>query len=223
MIVSDSCSFGDINIYKMKNVIFGCLLLLPMVGLGQKTMNDFLEENCDVVWFGLDFTQAKMIGESGFSDPIAIKEEYFRKWNHLMISEGDKYDWRKALLTADLKYDYEVVNVVNDQVNVKSLVINRSYSIGQEEISRAVQRYAIEHFDDGIGVVVVVESFDKIKEQAFGYLTFFDIQSKKVLYQHKLIGDAGGFGFRNYWAGAIYNWTKYTRSRVIRDIKRKFK
>lgn len=207
----------------MKRVIVLCLMILPLVSFGQKTMTDFLEENCDVVWFGLDFTKAKMIGEEGFSDPVAIKEDYFRKWNHLMISEGDKYDWGKALLISDLKYDYDVVDVVNDEVNVQSLVINRSHSIYDEDIESAVRNYTIKHFKEGIGVVIVVESFDKTKEQAFGYITFFDIASKKVLYKQRLIGSASGIGFRNFWAGAIHDWTKYTRGRVMRDIKKEFR
>ncbi len=207
----------------MKQLAAIVLLALPFLGFAQRTMQDFMNEECDVIWFGLDFTKARMIGSEGFNDPVAIKEDYFRKWNHLMISEGDKYEWGKALLVTDLKYDYGVVDVVNDEVKVKTLVINKSYSIDESDIASAVAQYKIEDYDDGIGVVIVVESFDKIKEQAFGYITFFDVGTKKVLYNHKLIGEAGGFGFRNYWAGAIYNWLKYTRGRVMKDMKKKFK
>ena len=207
----------------MKRLVVLSLIFAPFISFGQKTMTDFLEENCDIIWFGLDFSKAKMIGEEGFNDPVAIKEQYFRKWNHLMISEGDKYDWGKSLLVSDLKYDYGVVDAANDEVKVKSLVINRSYSLADDDIEIAVRNYTIQHFNEGIGVVVVIESFNKIKEQAFGYITFFDVASKKVLYKHKLIGSAGGFGFRNYWANAIHDWTKYTRSRVMRDVKKEFK
>ncbi|MDP6908108.1 MAG: hypothetical protein QF371_01320, partial [Flavobacteriales bacterium] len=135
----------------------------------------------------------------------------------------EKYDWGKALLISDLKYDYEIVDVVNDNVKVKSLVINKSHSISDEDISRAVSQYTIKDYKDAIGVVVVVESFDKIKEQGTGYITFFDVASKKVIYSHKVIGEAGGFGFRNYWARAIYNWMKYTKGKVMKDIKKKHK
>lgn len=207
-------------------MIRSCLfltLLLPFVVNAQMTMKDFMEENCDVVWFGLDFSQARLIGSEGFNDPVAIKEEYFAKWNHLMISEGDKYEWGRALQVSDLKYDYGVVDVVNDQVKVKSLVINKSYSLSEGAIENCVRQYKIDDYTKGIGVVIVVESFDKIREQGFGYLTFFDIGSKRVLYHHKLIGEAGGFGFRNYWAGAIYNWLKYTQARVMKDIRKEFK
>ncbi len=207
----------------MKRWLIIVMMLAPVIAFGQRDMSDFLEESCDVVWFGLDFTQAKMIGSDGFNDPVAIKEDYFGKWNHLMISEGEKYDWGKALLVSDLKYDYGIVDVVNNQVKVKYLVINKSHSISEEDISRAVAQYKIKDYKDAIGVVVVVESFDKIKEQGTGYITFFDVASKKVLYNHKVIGEAGGFGFRNYWAGAIYNWMKYTKGKVMKDIKKKYR
>lgn len=207
----------------MKRTWILLLIMAPMLSFGQKTMRDFMDEKCSIVWFGLDFSKSRMIGEDGFNDPVAIKESYFEKWNHLMISEGDKYDWGKALLASDLKYDYGVVAAVNDQVKVKTLVINKSYSVADEDIAAAVRAYTIADYKEGIGVVVVVESFDKIKEQGFGYLTFFDIASRSVVYQHKLIGKAGGFGFRNYWAAAIYDWTTYTRGRVMKDIKKEFK
>ena len=76
----------------MRQLTLLALTVIPLVCFGQRTMTDFMEENCDVIWFGLDFTQAKLIGSEGFNDPVAIKEDYFRKWNHLMISEGDKYE-----------------------------------------------------------------------------------------------------------------------------------
>jgi hypothetical protein len=185
-------------------------------------MNDFLNQKCDVVWFGLDFSRAKLIGSEGFSDPVAIKEDYFNKWNHLMINEADKYEWGKALLVSDLKYDYGMINEVNDQVKVKSLVINKSYSIPKEEIPSITQAYHITEFKEGIGVVLLVESFNKIREMAFGYIVFFDIQSKEVLYYHELVGEPSGFGFRNYWAGAIHNWMKYTRGSVMRNMRKDF-
>lgn len=199
------------------------LLLLPILGFAQhRTMKDFMQENCDVIWFGLDFSKARLIGSEGFNDPVAIKEDYFRKWNHLMISEGDKYNWGNALQVSDLKFDYGVVDEVNDKVKVKTLVINKSYSIDESDIRDAVRAYNISEYKDGIGVTIVVESFDKIREQGFGYLTFFDVRTKQVLYTHKLVGEAKGFGFRNYWAGAIYNWLKFTSSRVMKDIKKQF-
>lgn len=199
------------------------LLLVPMLSYGQYTMKDFMNEECDVIWFGLDFSRAKLIGSDGFNDPVAIKQDYFRKWNHLMINESDKYEWDKALLVSDLKFDYDMIEDVNDRVKVKSLVIDKSYSLVKEEIPSITNAYKITEFKEGIGVVLLVESFNKIREMGFGYIVFFDVKTKEVLYYHELIGEAKGFGFRNYWAGAIHNWMKYTKSRVMRDIKKEYR
>lgn len=204
-------------------ILVTLFLLFPVLGFGQYTMKDFMNEECDVIWFGLDFSHAKLIGSEGFNDPVAIKEDYFRKWNHLMISEADKYEWDKALLVSDLKFDYGMIDEVNEKVKVKSLVINKSYSIPKEDIPKITDAYNITEFKEGIGVVLLVESFNKIREMGFGYIVFFDVKTKEVLYYHELIGEAKGFGFRNYWAGAIYNWMKYTRSRVMKDMKKEFK
>lgn len=199
------------------------LLLMPNYGFSQRTMHDYLQESCDVVWFGLDFSQAKMIGEEGFNDPEAIKDEYFKKWNHLMINEGEKYDWQKALVVTDLKYDYEVIDVVNASIKIKSLVINRSHSISEEDIGRSIKQYDLNNYKDGIGVVMVVESFDKVRELGTAYIAFFDIATKQLLYTHRVVGEAGGIGFRNYWAGAIHNWMKYVRGAVRKDIRKEYK
>lgn len=207
----------------MNKLILVLMMIVPILTFGQRSMNDFMQENCDVVWFGLDFTNAKMIGSEGFNDPVAIKEDYFNKWNHLMISEGDKYNWQRALLVSDLKFDYEMVDALNESVKVKSLVINKSYSISEEDIAASVKQYNLAEYKDGVGVIVVVESFDKIREQGIGHITFFDISSKTVLYSHKVIGKPRGFGFRNYWAGAIYGWIDHTKGKVMKDIRKKYK
>jgi hypothetical protein len=198
-------------------------MLLPSAASAQHTMRDFMNEECDVIWFGLDFSKAKLIGSDGFSDPVAIKEEYFDKWNQLMLNEADKYEWDKALLVSDLKFDTEMISAVNSQVKVKTLVTNKSYSLDKQEIPMMVSSYDITSFNEGIGVVLVVESFNKVKEMGFGYIVFFDVKTKDVLYFHELIGEAKGFGFRNYWAGAILNWMKYTKNRVMKDIRKEFK
>ena len=203
-------------------ILVTLFLLFPVLSFGQYTMKDFMNEECDVIWFGLDFSRAKLIGSEGFSDPVAIKEDYFRKWNHLMINEADKYEWDKALLVSDLKFDYGMIEEVNDKVKVKSLVINKSYSIPKEDIPNITDAYNITEFKEGIGVVLLVESFNKIREMGFGYIVFFDVKTKEVLYYHELIGEPSGFGFRNYWAGAIHKWMKYTKSRVMKDIKKEF-
>jgi hypothetical protein len=39
----------------------------------------FAQSTDEVVWFGLDFTQARMIGSEGFTDVPKIKDYYFNE------------------------------------------------------------------------------------------------------------------------------------------------
>ncbi len=62
----------------------------------------------------------------------------------------------------------------------------------------------------GIGLMIVVESFDKLSVQGSMYFTFFDLTTREILISEKMAAKPGGFGLRNFWAVAIYaNLKKY--------------
>jgi hypothetical protein len=62
----------------------------------------------------------------------------------------------------------------------------------------------------------IMESMDKSSKQANMFVTFVDMASRKVLFTERMSGEAGGFGFRNYWVRPV--------SEVIEKIqKRKYK
>jgi len=72
-------------------------------------------------------------------------------------------------------------------------------------INSIINGYAVGEKKQGIGVVFIVESFNKGQQQGTVYVTIFDIKTKKVLIKEKIIGKAGGIGIRNYWAKSIFN------------------
>jgi hypothetical protein len=186
-------------------------------------MRDLIKGNCPVVWLGIDFSQARLIGEEGFKDPNTIKHELFENWNHLVITEGDKYNWAEALQVANLGLALYETDSANHRTALRTLITNRSYQLPTEIMDDRVREYGMNGHPEGIGVVIFVESLDKVREQGFCFLTYFDIGTRQVLYRKRLIGKAFGFRIRNYWAGAIYNWLKFTRSRVSKSICKEFK
>jgi hypothetical protein len=56
---------------------------------------------------------------------------------------------------------------------------------------------------------------NKNAKSATYWVTFIDLQSGNVLLSKKMIGDAGGFGFKNYWLGSVKS--------VIKQMKKEFK
>ncbi len=87
------------------------------------------------------------------------------------------------------------------------LVINTDYSLGEDEVKKIISEYDITG-KEGIGLVFIMESFNKNKELGYIWVTFFDLETKEVLLSNKMSGKPGGFGIRNYWAKSYYNVMK---------------
>lgn len=172
-------------------------------------------QKAKVVWYGLDFSKAKMVGSEGFTDPQAIQRDYFNKWNGLIVTEADKYDIKGTFKKDNIDINLDPVNTLNAKVDAGTLVINKSYAITKEDVQKAVSAYQIDQ-KEGYGICFVVESFDKMQEHAFVWVTVFDAKTKKVVITERIDGKANGFGFRNYWAGAIDEILKSIKSKKLK-------
>ena len=160
----------------------------------------------EVTWFGVDFSKAKMVGEAGFTDPAKIQSYYFNEWNNLIITESEKYNIGKYFKKTKVNRNLDISKKRNANVLVADLVTNNSHSISTAEAEAVAKAYA--KSGDGLGLVFVVENFDKTTESASIYVVFFDMKTGKALSSKKVSGKPGGFGVRNYWLGAILDVMK---------------
>ena len=177
----------------------------------------------DIVWAGIDFSEAKMVGADGFSNPNDVKDRFFDSWNDLVLNEADKYDVKKFYLKNKQINDLSVVNKRNDQPDVSELVVDEPNKFEEGKLQQIVSNYDLEEVSDGLGLVYVVESFNKRAEQATINVVFFDIASKNVVWSKEYKTKPGGFGFRNYWARAILNTMEESGKdfkKAIKDIKK---
>lgn len=159
----------------------------------------------DVVFYGIDFTAARMIGSEGFTNPGDITRNYFDRWNALMFEEQKKYNVPNALNVSEVKYDLEPVAEHNKSVDSTTLVINKSYSIDEDKVAEVVKGLdiSISDYSDGQGFIMIVESFDKTKKRSYVWCTLFDIATQEVIATEKMDGRASGFGLRNYWGNSF--------------------
>ena len=162
----------------------------------------------EVIWFGLDFTKAKMIGstDAGFTNPDAIVNQFFGSWNHLVLNEPKKYDLAGAL-SKSIKNDIKTVEKRNAEVAVEGLVTYDINKLTEDDLKEYVAQYSAE--GEGVGLLFAIENFDKTAKRVRLYAVFFDVQSHEIIktqyYEQKV---TGGFGFRNYWASGIYQVIK---------------
>lgn len=174
----------------------------------------------DLVWAGIDFSEAKLIGPEGFSDPYDIRNRFFISWNNLIIAESDKYNIEKFYRKDQVINDLSVVSRRNEMPDADSLVINESYSFEEGKLESIIKSYDLEKSQKGVGLVYVVESFNKTGIIASVNVVFFDISTKDILWTRRYQEKPVGFGLRNYWAGAIYKVMKSNKSDYEKAMKK---
>ncbi len=184
-------------------LIFICLVLSSQVLQSQEIKDIFTSK--EAIWYGLDFSKIKLIGSEGFTEVAKIEDVYFSSWNNLIINEPAKYNLQLMFHKDTVLFDLSVVEKRNKLPELDELVINNdTYSLDKKTIADIIKKYNTNE-KQGIGIVFIMESFDKPKKLSIMWVTFFDIASKKVLLTEKMSGKAGGVGFRNYWARTYYN------------------
>jgi hypothetical protein len=152
----------------------------------------------EIIWFGVDFSAAKLIGSTGFTNIVEIKSKYLDGMNDIIVVENNKYNIPKYFAKNKVFNDLSVVQARNAAINTEGWVTDSDYSFGVEKVEEIIRSYKTEQ-NYGVGLVFIVESLNKIKSHSFVYVTFFDIQKKEVLFTKKVTGDPMGFTFKNYW------------------------
>jgi len=197
----------------MKRILFIIIVSLSVQSLSAQSSFSEIKKNHSWVWLGLDFSNTKLLGREGFNDPNKIIDHYFIAWNQLIFDEGEKYDVKKAFKLKQLYTDDSYFDAINSTVKLNELFVDRSYSLSESDINNIVEEYNFSNIKQTIALVFIIERLDKPKEQAVFWVTLINSRTKEIILTERMIGKPGGFGFRNYWAGSIYD--------IIKQIKKK--
>jgi hypothetical protein len=191
----------------MKNLVFGLLLLSGIALKAQDASKVF--SATEIVWFGMDFTKAKFVGQfdQGMGAMPAtggdMRNKWIPQWNALIQNEQQNFDIKKALNKESVYYDIATINTLNSKIDPDGCMDVNPGKIEKSSIDAMVKKYASNDKKEGVGLVYIIENFNKGSQVADVYVTFFDIATKKVLICEKISGTAKGIGMRNYWAGAV--------------------
>lgn len=187
----------------------------------QHTMKDFINNSCDIVWLGFDFSQARMVGCTWKPDPTQVKNEYFPAWNE-KTNESGRFDWKKAFQNDKVIIDYGPVTKGNALIDESKLMVATPYTITKTVVGESVKAMDLGDRKDGIGVVIVIESFDQPRANGYGYIAFFDIGTRQMLHCQSVSGGAMGFSFQAFWEKSILGMRDVVASRVFRDVRKKY-
>lgn len=211
----------------MKKFIGLLVLILLVVGgiYGQEkytTASIFSEKT--IIWFGIDFSNIRLIGDAGFEDPDHIVSEEFGAMNKIIVNEPEKYDIAKFFYKETVDIDLSVIKERNLIENPESIVLpsGSTYAMTVSQISSMISEYE-PAFDNGIGLVFIAEKFEKDIKQGTIWVTFFNVTTGEVLLAEKMTGKAKGFTWKNYWVRTAYNIMKSVEKSVYYSWKKKYK
>lgn len=165
----------------------------------------------EVTWMGLDFTEAKLLTTVDFTDPAAIKNNLLVSWNDIIIKESSKFNVAGFFEIESLSYDLETVKERNQSIDPKNLVVDKTTEeFNEQKVESIISQYPK---STGVGLVFIVESFNKPSASGTFWATFFDRETLKILSVKKLQGQPSGVGIRNFWANSIFKAMKSNESK----------
>jgi hypothetical protein len=176
---------------------------------GQMSMKDLYVGKEKLTFLGYDFTQARFIGSTSFTDAKSIRDYFMNEWNKLIFLEPKKYSLQEPMKLPPGKYraDTDCLTALNKTIDMKGKVIDEPYQLSLEDATHSVENYKCE-LKEGVGCSFVIESFSKPDEKVTVWVMFFDLSTMKILLSEKIAGNVGGSGVRNYYAGGLCKITE---------------
>ncbi len=209
----------------MNKLIFSLLLTLACsLSYSQTAADLFRKTDHKISWLGIDFSQVKLIGEfnhffgAGSHSVVDVRDEYFNRWNRLVLAEPNKYDLRSMLRKTSIFYDIDMMNAINSSCSVENMEELNTPNYSLEQIRQFISLYPIEN-KSGIGVLMIAESLNKYAQEAYFHVVILNMETKEILIHERIRSKPSGFGLRNYWAGAIHQTMKQVENTYYRKWK----
>ena len=194
----------------MKILVFA-LWLLTLAGTSMTRAAETASADT-LVWCGLDYSKVKLIGTLDFQQPEQIFPGMLNAWNGLfmkeMLPELEK-------MAKSVRSDIAAVQPGNDKATGSQIerkdgtsdeMVKPSH-ITEAEIADIVKSYKMEN-QSGLGLVFIMDRLVKAQQVGCMYVVFFDVSTRKVISSERVVGKAGGIGFRNFWFSPVKTTVK---------------
>ncbi len=186
----------------MQKLLTIVIVLLTFFVRAQDVSSVFTNET--IVYYGIDFSNAYLIGDFGNGDGTIMRDKMFREWNDLVVKESKKYNIARSFKKTSVYYDLAPVSAENQKRDPSTIrKLNDVSPLSSDQIQQMVRDYTPGEKHAGTALVFIVESFNKHTETALVHVTLFDIVSRQILITEKMMGVPQGIGLRNYWANSI--------------------
>ena len=182
----------------------------------------------ELTYYGLDFSQMKLVNPYKLGTGDKILHTYVPVWVD-QFDESYPEKRLNSLFSVDVfKYNNQLFQ--ESQIaknNADSIVVAEPSQFDAEKIGSIVTDYSVLE-ESGIGISIIIEMFEKETENVWGYITFFDIRSRELLYVYRSSGRASGMGMEVHWRTGLKDmWYDYiikdyifTKKKILKEQKK---
>jgi hypothetical protein len=192
---------------KTKRMFVLSCLLMSVATLGNaQTINDIFNKDVPITWLGIDFTGAKFLGDRERFGSSSDVKFLIKSWNDMVEREHEKYNAARATHKLKAELHIEVTRNHNEDLDISDMLSTNPSDyvhLKDEDVVAIVNSYDFSGLS-GIGLMFVVESFNKYEPQASIWVTFINLGTKEVLLTDRILAPPGGASLRNYWGGSIH-------------------
>ncbi len=189
---------------KRTTVVFA--LIASGLGSSAQTLKEFFASSeTPCLYLGIDYTKNKFIDYST-ANTSDIRDREYNSINDLIVNEPKKYELDKAFHKSRVDHDLGLTAAKNSKSNTEDMLSSSSadfHRLKESDIDALVKTYDFKG-KKGIGILIVAEACSKAEKAMAAWVTFIDMNTKKVLLTDRMEGKQSmGFGFRNVWATPV--------------------
>jgi hypothetical protein len=158
-----------------------------------------------LTFYGYDFNRVKLLEPKRISEDMTT--QVFTWIGHMKERITDEK--LKAWFRKDVKSNWvPLVDHTKANLKGKEIVDVVKRPIAKDSLQSIVEKYPLTE-KEGLGLVVILETFEKDTKRVYAYFTFFDIATHKVLLADYFNSkEADGYGLTNYWGIGIGGTTQ---------------
>jgi len=155
----------------------------------------------DLFYYGYDLTYLRLSNPKKMGKSMQLIQEYFNDWNNEFNKNAGFNKLSSWMGKRSMIMGTPVFNNYNKR-DFNNFVEYGNFCISYQDLQEIVDSYVLNE-QQGIGMVINLVNFNKDREYAMAYVTFFDIASREILLAVLVTGEAGGSGMVGHWAGAV--------------------
>jgi len=183
----------------------------------------------EITFYGLDFTKTAFVGNFGAindleTSPKKLRDKYILGWNNILVTERPKYNAQRFYNKDTVYTDINVTKERNSKIDTADIykLSNQNFvtpHLKSDDLKQIVKELNIEA-KTSVGLVYIVDFFNKDVKQGCIWAVFFDTKTKEILYEASFTESAAGIGLRNFWASVVLRTMEKSSAAYKKETKK---